>query len=171
MSAAALKDIPASELQRERDISFRPDLEISQKVEVDLHLLKVRPVSPGRHCCAPTNAPPPPALAHHLSPRDFPPGDHPVLAPYDCAHRNHHPRIHLDGRHHQRRRRIHSCFELCILTFLATMPPRGTTAVKAKVARLPPLPHLRVKTPNITNANPCNTDMASVLSMSSNAPT
>lgn len=46
------------------------------------------------------------------------------------------------------------------------MPPKGTAAVKAKVTRLPPLPHLRVKTPNIANARPCNTVMASVLSMS-----
>lgn len=44
------------------------------------------------------------------------------------------------------------------------MPPKGTAAVKAKVTRLPPLPHLRVKTPNIANARPCNTVMASVLS-------
>ena len=56
------------------------------------------------------------------------------------------------------------CVYFLLRTGTVKMPPKGTAAVKAKVTRLPPLPHLRVKTPNIANARPCNTVMASVLS-------
>jgi len=51
------------------------------------------------------------------------------------------------------------------------MPPKGTTAAKAAIPRLPPLPQLRVRRPNQTNANPCVGVMTSVLSTSIPAPT
>lgn len=76
------------------------------------------------------------------------------------------PQEHFWG-HQRRRGRIRSAFVLHVVSKRdIKMPPKGTAAVKAKVTRLPPLPHLRVKTPNIANARPCNTVMASVLSTS-----
>ncbi|KAF8531060.1 hypothetical protein BDD12DRAFT_45015 [Trichophaea hybrida] len=40
MTAAALKRIPAAELVQQPDVTFRPDLEDSKKVEINLNLLK-----------------------------------------------------------------------------------------------------------------------------------
>jgi len=46
MTAATLKRIPTAELAQQPDVTFRPDLEDSKKVEINLNLLKVRAFPP-----------------------------------------------------------------------------------------------------------------------------